>query len=77
MAPIDAAVAREFVEGVVAGFSVLGGIMAYASGYLAAQALALGMPPEAVAHQINLGIARGFLSGSPPSVAALIIMVWT
>lgn len=77
MAPIDAAAARDFLEAMVAGFSVLGGVMAYTSGFRAAQALLLGLPPEVVAYRINEGIARGFLSGALLAVFALIIMVWT
>jgi hypothetical protein len=77
MPAFDAATARDFLEATVAGFSVLGGFMAYMSGFRAAQALVLGQSPEVLAHQVNLGIARGFLSGSPLAVFALIIMVWT
>lgn len=77
MVPVDATATRDFLEALVAGFSILGGFMAYPSGFLAAHALALGLPPEALAHQINLGIARGFLSGSPVAVFALMIMAWT
>jgi hypothetical protein len=77
MPVIDPTTAREFLEGIVAAFSVLGGVMAYASGFRAAQALLLGLPPEVVGHRMNEGIARGFLSGSPLAVFALIIMAWT
>lgn len=77
MALFDPAAVRDLLEATVAAFSVLGGVMAYWSGFSAAQALALEAPPEVLAHLINEGIARGFLSGSPAAVAALIIMVWT
>lgn len=41
---IDPTTAREFLEGVIAGFAVLGGIMAYFSGYEASKALAEDQP---------------------------------
>jgi hypothetical protein len=77
MALIDPTSARDFLEATVAAFSVLGGVMAYRSGFSAAQALAFGLPPDVLANQINEGIALGFLWGSPPAMGALIIMVWT
>jgi hypothetical protein len=77
MALIDAMTARVFLEGIVAAFSVLGGAMAYMSGFRAAQAFLLGLPSEADAHGVNEGIALGFLVGSPCAIAALIIMTWT
>lgn len=77
MTPIDAAAAREFLEAVVAGFSVLGGVMAYLSGFSAAQAMAQNQSSEALAHAINEGIGKGFNWGSRSAVVALIIMVWT
>ncbi|HEX2097098.1 MAG TPA: hypothetical protein VHF50_07005 [Solirubrobacterales bacterium] len=77
MALIDALAAREYLEGIVAAFSVLGGAMAYSSGFGAARALLIGSPPEVLAHQVNEGIAWGFLYGSSLATLALIIMVWT
>ncbi len=77
MAPIDATGAREFLEAIIAAFSVLGGGMAYFSGFSASQALAQGQSAESVAHRINEGIAEGFELTSPLSIVALIIVVWT
>jgi hypothetical protein len=77
MTPVDAAAARDFLEAIVAAFSVLGGGMAYLSGYGGAQALAQGESPEVVAERINEGIAIGFRYLSPLSIVALIIMVWS
>jgi len=74
---IDATTAREFLEGIVAAFSVLGGTMAYMSGFRAAPAFLLGLPPEALAHGVNEGVALGFLGGSPFAIFALMIMTWT
>lgn len=77
MVLIDPSTAREFLEGIVAAFSVLGGAMAYSSGFGAARAFLVGSPSEVLAHQVNEGIAWGFLYGSPLAVLALIIMAWT
>jgi hypothetical protein len=75
--PIDANGAREFLEAIIAASSVLGGGMAYFSGYGAAQALAQRQPPEMVAQSVNEGIGLGFRHVSPLSIIALIIMVWS
>jgi len=56
---------------------VLGGGMAYFSGFAASQALAQGQAPELVAHRVNEGVAEGFELASPLSIVALIIVVWT
>jgi hypothetical protein len=77
MTPIDAGSAGEFLEAIIAAFSVLGGGMAYCSGYGAAQALAERQPPEIVAQSVNEGIGLGFRHASPLSIVALIIMVWS
>ncbi|HWM55560.1 MAG TPA: hypothetical protein VNO20_09250 [Solirubrobacterales bacterium] len=77
MTPIDPGSAREFLESIIAAFSVLGGGMACFSGYYAAQALAQRQPPEFVAQRINEGLGEGFKWVSPFSIVALIIVVWT
>lgn len=74
---IDVNATREFVEAIIAAFSILGGGMAYFSGYGAAQSLAREEPPERLAHAVNEGLGIGFTHGSPFSIAALIIMVWS
>ena len=76
MTLIDPSSARELLEAIIAAFSVLGGGMAYFSGYYAAQALARHQPPRVVAQRINEGIGEGFKSVSPLSILALIIVVW-
>jgi hypothetical protein len=76
MAPADPESARSLLEAVVAAFSVLGGGMAYLSGYYASQALAQGQSSEFVAQRVNEGLALGFRVASPASVIALIIMAW-
>ena len=75
--PTTAASAREFLEAIIAAFSVLGGGMAFASGLAAADALAREEPPETVARRINEGVGTGFESASPLSIVALIIVLWT
>jgi hypothetical protein len=77
MAPIDPSGAREFLEAIIAAFSLLGGGMAYFSGHFAARALAQHQPPEVVAQRINEGIGEGFVYGSLPAIVALMIMVWS
>lgn len=77
MVSIDPASAREFLEGVIAAFAVLGGVMAYFSGYEASKALAENQPPAAVAERINEGLGVGFDLGGRAAIVALMIMGWT
>ena len=65
------------LEALFAAFSVLGGYMAYLSGYYASQALAQGSPPDVISQRVNEGLALGFRFAAPLSIVALIIMVWT
>ena len=76
MTPIDPGSAREFLEAIVAAFSVLGGVMAYYSGYAAYQALAQDQPPPSLAYGIDQGIGEGFALGVPAAIMALMIMGW-
>lgn len=76
MTPIDPASAREFLEAIIAAFAVLGGVMAYFSGYAAYQGLAQGQSPSDVDHEINQGIGEGFTFGAPAAILALILMGW-
>jgi hypothetical protein len=57
VAPIDPASGREFLETIIAAFSVLGGVMAYFSGYAAYRGLREESPPPNVADDINQGLA--------------------
>ncbi len=75
MPVIEVADAQGLVEAAVTAVSVLGGAMAYFSGYAAAQAVMNGEPPEVLAHEVNGGLAQGFIAGSPLSVLALILEV--
>lgn len=76
MPPIDATNAREFLEATVTAVSVLGGAMAYWSGYSASRAVAEGQPADVLSHRINRGLAEGFAIGWPASIVALIIETW-
>lgn len=75
MDPVDLTSARELLEAIVAAFSVLGGGMAYFSGYNAARALAQAQPPAVVAHCVNEGLGQGFEICWPLSTVALFVMV--
>jgi hypothetical protein len=77
MTPIDPSGARELLEAVVTAFAVLGGSMAYFSGFYAAQALAEHGSPELVGQRVNEGIGEGFVKGVLPAIAALMIVVWS
>lgn len=74
--PADPSTTREFLEALIAGFSVLGGVMAYFSGFEAYRALAQNEAPSVVAHSINEGVGEGFEAGVPAAIAALMIMGW-
>jgi hypothetical protein len=77
MTPIETSGARELLEAAVAALSILGGGMAYTSGFLAAQALAERQPPHVVAQRVNEGVGFGFFWGSPLALVALMIVVWS
>lgn len=77
MTSIDPVTARQFLEAIIAAFSVVGGGIAYASGYYAAQALVQNGSPEFVTQRIGEATGEGFMFVSPLSIVALIIMVWT
>jgi hypothetical protein len=77
MVSIDPGTAREFLEGVIAAFAVLGGVMAYFSGFEASKALAEDQPPATVAQCVNEGIGAGFDFGVWAAIVALMIMGWT
>lgn len=77
MFAIDAGNTSSLVEVAVTAISVLGGAMAYCSGYFASQALAEGQRPDVVARRVNEGIGQGFNWGMVLAVATLIIEVWS
>jgi hypothetical protein len=67
---------RGLIEAVVAGASILGGAMAYETGFAAARAVARGASPAALSWEINRGVARGFMWGSPLAAFAPILVGW-
>lgn len=74
---LDPATARQFLEALVAAFSVLGGIMAYFSGYAAANDLGQDLSPGRVAASVNEGLGVGFEVGVPSAILALMIIGWS
>ena len=77
MFPIEPGDARELIEAAVTAISVLGGAMAYCSGYFASQAVSEEQPPEILSQRVNEGLAQGFSWGWPTAIVALIIKIWT
>jgi hypothetical protein len=74
---VDPNGARELLEAFIAAFAVLGGVMAYFSGFAAYRAIGAGEPAPVAAHSINEGIADGFEAGVPAAIVALMIVGWT
>lgn len=77
MLPVDATDARDLLNAAVTAVSVLGGAMAYTSGYFASQATSEGQPSDVLSQRVNEALGRGFDWGWPAAVMALIIGVWT
>jgi len=73
----EASDVRELLNAAVTAVSVLGGAMAYASGYFASRAMSEEQSPEILAQRVNEALGRGFDLGWPASVMALMIGVWT
>jgi hypothetical protein len=68
---------NELVQSAITAVSILGGAMAYTSGYNAARALAEEDPPEVAGQSINEGLGRGFAVGFPLAFVVSIIEAWT
>ena len=73
MAAIQATEVRELVEAAVSSISVLGGSMAYFSGFAAAQASVENSTPETLSQAVNESLGAGFVVGCPMALATLII----
>ena len=65
---------RDLVEIIVTAISLLGGAMAYASGWAALRAVNVAAPPEELARRVNEGLAVGFLYGWPLAVFVAILL---
>ncbi|HWM63958.1 MAG TPA: hypothetical protein VNP96_08230 [Solirubrobacterales bacterium] len=74
MVPLDLTGLRSFLEALIAGFSVLGGGMAYLSGSYAATALADERSADFVARRVNEGLGEGFTLSRWLSIIAFTIM---
>jgi hypothetical protein len=77
MPPHAAGDPRELIEAVISAASILGGAMAYCSGFRAAQAKGEGRTPEGLANSVNEGVAEGFQWGLPLAAITLIIVAWS
>lgn len=77
MFSIESGDANQLIDAAVTAISILGGGMAYCSGYAAARAVSEEQPPDIVSQQVNKGLAEGFSWGWPAAIVALIITVWT
>lgn len=71
---MDIEALREMIEAAIGGASVLGGAMAYQTGWAAMRALFQGASPEFLSTEIDLGVAHGFLWGGPLSAIVFILM---
>ncbi len=76
MASIDTTAARDLLETAVTAVSILGGVMAYTSGYAASHAMAEDQRPEILGQRVNEGIAQGFAVGWPLAILVFIIGAW-
>lgn len=77
MAPIDADSVRTLLEAIIAGFAVLGGAMAYFSGFEAFVALRRNQSLTIASERINRGLGMGFAVGAPFARMALMMTAWT
>lgn len=67
---------QELVQSAVTAVSILGGAMAYMSGYNAARALIEDRQPDTLSHAINVGLAEGFIAGMPLALIVTILEIW-
>lgn len=77
MLSLDAASARELLQTAVTAVSILGGAMAWASGYAASQAMNESQSPEILSQRINESIGEGFTVGWLLATLIFIIGAWT
>ena len=67
---------QELVQSAITAVSILGGSMAYVSGYSAAWALKEGCDSQSLAHEINVGLGKGFVAGMPPAALVAMLEIW-
>jgi hypothetical protein len=75
VAAMSGPAAYVLLEAVIAAASVLGGLMAFFSGWRASQARASGASPASLQEAINVGIAVGFDRGLGLAILALLIVI--
>lgn len=75
MSPLDLGDARAFLDAVIAAFAVLGGVMAYASGFEAARARLARKTPRVIGDHISVGVANGFIVGAAAALITLILVL--
>lgn len=68
---------RNLIESAVTAISVLGGAMAFESGYAANKATSENLDPQIVAQRINEGLGKGFSWSRIPATFCLMILLWT
>lgn len=73
---MDVEALKAMIEATISAASILGGAIAYQTGYAAADAVSRGAPPSILSEEINLGVASGFQWGGPLSAFVLILMGW-
>jgi hypothetical protein len=66
MLPVDATDARELLNAAVTAVSVLGGAMAYTSGYFASQTTSEGQPGDVLGQRVNEALGRGSIGDGLP-----------
>ena len=66
----------ELVQSAVTAVSILGGAMAYMSGYNATRAIAENDSPETASQRINEALGTGFAAGFPLALLVSIIEAW-
>jgi hypothetical protein len=74
--PLGATTAPSLLEAAVAAVSILGGAMAYESGFAAAHAVAGNNSPNILSQRVNEGLAKGFVWGWPLTTLTFIIELW-
>jgi hypothetical protein len=76
MFPLETVGPRELLEATVTAVSILGGAMAYTSGYSASRAMQRGHTANVLSQRVNEGIGQGFAVGWPVALIAFIIEIW-
>jgi len=74
---MDVEALKAMVEAAISAASVLGGAIAYQTGFAAADAVSREASPQTLSEELNVGVAYGFQWGAPLSASVLILMGWT